>query len=216
MIYTKIHETISQEELTVMKRLLFLFILLVSIVPMITAAETTEISTVYDTGSQMFTFRFGPVVPTFMFRPDQDPQWLTFSDTRFKVGGYGAIRYQGFLNRHFALGGELGYLFDYDQSYLFTSVPFQAKLTYIPIQGTIEVPLSLGLGFAYNSYEETSFMSLLASAEAGISFFFSEAWGVTLSAGLQLIPEIYTDSRADQTTIAGFMPITLSLTYRGE
>ncbi len=198
-----------------MKRILILFILLVLTLPMFAATDTSQ-ATEYEKGSQIFTFRFGPVVPAFMFRSNLDPQWLTFDETHFKIGGYGAIRYQGFLNPYLALGGELGYVFDYDQSYLFTSVPFQVKATWLPVQGTIELPISVGLGAAYNSYEETSFMSFLGTVEAGVSYYFTQNWGITVSGGLQVIPEIYTDDRSDQSTIAGFMPITLSLTYRGQ
>lgn len=200
-----------------MKRILVLMILILLILP-IFAAESDAKPLEYEKGSQMFTFRFGPVVPAFMFRPNQEDQLLTFGDTHFKTGGYGAIRYQGFLSSYLALGGELGYTFAYDQSYLFTSVPFLVKATYLPVQGTVELPLSLGLGFAYNSYEETSFMSLLATAEAGVSFYWTENWGVTLSAGVQVIPELllFSDNPNDQETVMGFMPITFSLSYRGE
>jgi len=208
----------------IMKKILIVMLLCVLFPGVLLAQDEgfTSAPRQYGMGSQMFTFRAGPVVPAFFFRPYlSDDQLLSFpEDMHMKVGGYGSIRYQGFLNSTVALGGELGYLFAYDLgSDLFTSVPFQAKLTYIPVQGTFELPLSIGLGFAYNSYNSTphtSFLSFLATAEAGFSWYFREDWGITLSAGLQLIPELYGkdhDSH-DHTTIAGFMPITLSVTYR--
>ncbi len=206
-----------------MKRLLILLLLCIVLPSMLLAQDEVESSNPrqYDMGSQMFTFRAGPVVPALFFRPYQSDRLVTFpEEMNMKTGGYGSIRYQGFLNKTVALGGELGYLFAYDiGDDLFTSVPFQAKLTYIPVQGTIELPLSIGLGFAYNSYNslvDTSFLSLIATAEAGVSWYFREDWGITLGAGLQVIPEIYGTSHDyhDHTTIAGFMPITLSVTYR--
>ncbi len=217
MICTRTYETLRKEVLTHMKRILFLTILLALLLPL-SAADTGSQPLQYEKGSQMFTFRFGPVVPAFMFRPNQSEQWLNFSETGFKVGGYGAIRYQGFIHPRLALGGELGYVFDYDQSDLFTTVPLQMKATYFPVQGTIEIPLSFGLGFSYNSYADTSFMSLLATVEAGASFYFTENWGITVSGGLQVIPELllFNDAASDQATVMGFMPIALSLSYRGE
>lgn len=180
--------------------------------------EVTVQSRQYSLGSKMFTFRVGPVLPAFLFRPnlEEGEPLLSFFDTRFKVGGYGSIRYQGFVNSYLALGGELGYHFANDRNQLFTSVPFQVKLTYIPLQGVFEIPLSVGFGFAYNSYGSASYFSMLASAEVGFSWYFKEEWGLTIGTGLQLIPEIYgKDSPNYQhTTLAGFMPITISITYR--
>lgn len=175
----------------------------------------------YEMGSQMFTFRAGPIIPTFFSFPLENNSFALFpKEMHMKVGGFGSIRYQGFLNSTLALGGELGYIFAYDiGDDLFTSVPIEAKLTYIPIQGKFELPLSIGLGGAYNSYsseDKPSFMSLLASAEIGFSWFFKKDWGITLSGGLQVIPELYGKNHPyhEHLAIAAFMPITLSLTYR--
>ena len=176
----------------------------------------------YDKGDQMFTFRAGPVIPAFFYFPYDDGETTLpfFEGTHLKVGGYGSIRYQGFVNSSLALGGELGYYFNYDNSKeLFTSVPFQAKLTYFPLQGTFEIPLSVGVGFGYNSYSggnKPSYFSSLFTAEVGFSWFFKENWGLTLSSGLQLYPEIYLKNHPNHahTALAGVMPITLSISYR--
>lgn len=209
-----------------MKKVLIVLLLCAAIPMMLFAEDETPVKVrEYEMGNQMFTFRAGPVIPAFFFRPflssSDGEKFLVFPDAmHMKVGGYGSIRYQGFLNSTMALGGELGYLFAYDKGdELFTSVPFQAKLTYIPLQGTIEIPLSIGLGFSYNSYsggEAPSFLSMLATLEAGVSWYFKDDWGITLGTGLQLIPEIYGSNHpySDHTTLAGFMPITLSVTYR--
>lgn len=171
----------------------------------------------YEMGSQIFTFRAGAVIPLFFYRPYADSDtFLSFDETHMNVGGYGSIRYQGFITNSLALGGELGYFFAYSQSDLFTTVPLQAKLTYIPLQGTFEIPLSIGLGGAYNSYGASRYFSLFGSAEAGFSWFFSENWGITLSAGFQMIPELYgkDNEKWKDTTYAAFLPITLSVSYR--
>ncbi len=195
-----------------MKKKLLIGFLLASLIMGLSAADG-GIPT-YDKGWQMFSFRAGPVIPSFIYFPHAPSTTLSFGDTRLKTGGYGAIRYQGFLSPYVALGGELGYLFDSSLSDLYTSVPFLAKLTYIPVQGTFEIPLSLGLGFAYNSYRESSYLSFLAEAEVGVSYYFTESWGLSLSGGLTLIPELYFGDSSSKTALAGFMPITLSISYR--
>jgi hypothetical protein len=208
-----------RRRIRVKKKVFIIMLLLVAITTSLFAQdEVTLKSHQYSLGSKMFTFTVGPVLPSFFYRPNIEAgeKLLSFFDTRFKVGGFGSIRYQGFLNNYLALGGELGYLFANDRSELFTSVPVQAKLTYVPLQGTFEIPLSIGFGFAYNSYGNTSYFSMLATAEVGFSWYFKEAWGLTIGTGLQLIPEIYgkDSNNYHDTTLAGFMPITVSITYR--
>lgn len=204
-----------------MKKFLIVLLLCVIVPTLLIAAEdSTPKARQYSMGSQMFTFTAGPVLPAFFYRPflpsSEGEKFLPFFDTHLKVGGFGSIRYQGFLSSTLALGGELGYYFAYDRNDLFTSVPFQAKLTYIPLQGTFEIPLSVGLGFSYNSYQKTSYLSPLVTGEVGFSWYFKENWGLTIGTGLQLIPEIYGKDSPNytHTTLAGFMPITLSVTYR--
>lgn len=199
---------------------ILIFFLLTSFVFAQDSSATTKTHQ-YSKGNQMFTFRAGVVVPTFFYRPyDEDPFLAFPKQMHMKLGGYGSIRYQGFLNSYLALGGELGYYFGFDLGNdLFTTVPIQAKLTYIPLQGTFEIPLSVGLGVAYNSYsaeEKPSYMSFYSSLEAGFSWYFKDDWGLTISSGLQLIPEVYLKNHPhyQHTTLAAFMPITLSVTYR--
>ena len=166
----------------------------------------------YQMGSQMFTFRAGPVIPLFVYFPyDNSP---IETDTHMKTGGYGSIRYQGFTNSQLALGGELGYYFAYSQSDLFTSVPVQFSMSWIPVQGTVELPISLGLGFAYNSYDQSSYLSMFASFEVGLSWYFTDSWGITLSAGYWLIPELYSGDKQADTALGSMMPIILSVNYR--
>ncbi len=203
-----------------MKKKLFIVMLLlvVIITPLLAQEEISSSSQQYSLGSKMFTFKVGPVLPAFFFRPNLEDgdKLLSFFETRFKVGGYGSISYQGFLNSYLALGGELGYLFANDRNELFTSVPFQVKLSYVPLQGTFEIPLSVGFGFAYNSYGNASYFSMLATAEVGFSWYFKEEWGLTIGGGLKMIPEIYgkDSDNYQHTTLAGLMPLTISITYR--
>jgi len=200
-----------------MRRYVFpLFILACLLLPMgLYSADTDamQTSTQYDLGSQMFTFTAGPVIPLFFYFPYDDEPVVT--DMHLYTGGYGSIRYQGFLNRYLAIGGELGYAFAYDRSEeLLTSVPIQLLLSYIPLQGQFELPISLGLGCAYNSYDESNYLSLFASAQIGFSYFFKEEWGLNISGGYWLIPELYSNDKLADTCLSNFLPITVSIIYR--
>jgi len=172
----------------------------------------------YDAGSQQFSFRLGTNVPTFVHFFD-DNTTLTVpgeGNTGMKMGGYGSISYQMFNSPKTAIGGEIGYSFNYSANKkIFSAVPFFAKYSYFPLQGTFDIPLSVGLGGAYIKYDTGSLMTLYANFEVGAIWFPGENWGFGISTGMWLIPELnYEDNLKADNALAGFIPITLSVTYR--
>lgn len=188
------------------------------------AASDTK-TTYYDLGNQVFSFKAGPGILLFTYlwggdgTQESDFYFGIGEDgTHLKVGGYGSISYQAFINPYVALGGELGYSFFYSMSdSLFTAVPIQAKATFVPIQGTIDLPITLGLGGVYPRYEDDSLsydgslFTLFASLDVGLTWYFTENWGVGINAGIWIIPEFYSNKR---NSIGAFIPATLSITYR--
>lgn len=169
----------------------------------------------YDTGSQIFTINAGPVLPTSLTGLGNGDDTISGFE-RQSVGGYGSICYQVFANPYFALGGELGYLFNFVISdEVFTSVPIQFKVTAFPVQGNFELPISLGVGLNYISYNESSKLTVSAQFDIGARYYFSDEWGVGLHVGLQVIPEFYFgDEKANSNFLATYLPITLSVAYR--
>ncbi|WP_320129265.1 TP0733 family outer membrane beta-barrel protein [uncultured Sphaerochaeta sp.] len=172
----------------------------------------------YDTGSQMFSFNVGTTIPAFEYF-FSDGEFLTGlgeGNTGMNAGGYGAISYQVFTTPRFAIGGEIGYNFNYTaEDELFTAVPFFAKITYFPVQGVVDIPVSLGLGAAFIKYGDGSLMTLYANIGLGITWYPIDHWGFGLTSGIWIIPELnYTEAITGDDAIAGFVPITLSVTYR--
>lgn len=133
-----------------------------------------------------------------------------------KVGGYGAISYQVFNTPKTAIGGEIGYNFNFSASnMLFTAVPFYAKYSYIPVQGEWDLPISFGLGGAYIKYNDASMMTMYANMEVGVTWFPGENWGFGINTGLWLIPEFnYKEDLQQDNALVGFVPITLAISYR--
>lgn len=193
-----------------MKRILIPIALLVLLVPALGA------STYYDAGSQMFTITAGVSTPLTYSSSGETMVGPGAGDrqTHHTIGGIGALSYQIFVTPHLAIGGELGYQFDFSRSGdVCTNVPITAKLTYIPLQGDFEIPISIGLGLDYISYDSYSKITLGATFEIGLRYFFTDSWGVGINTGLLVAPEIYFD-RPTKDSVMTYLPATLSVTYR--
>lgn len=172
----------------------------------------------YDTGSQQFSFRLGTNVPLFENFYNMN-EWRVGpgeGNTGMSMGGYGSISYQMFNSPKTAIGGEIGYNFNFSaEKKFFSAVPFFAKYSYFPLQGTFDLPLSVGLGGAYIKYDTGSLMTLYTNLEIGAIWFPGENWGFGITTGLWLIPELnYKEELKQYNALLGIIPITLSITYR--
>jgi len=172
----------------------------------------------YDKGSQFFSFKVGTTFPTFthFFGTKETVAGLGEGKTGMKMGGYGGISYQVFNTPYTAIGGEIGYNFNFAaDKELFTAVPFYAKYTYLPLQGSWDIPISTGLGFAYIKYKDAQLMTFYANIETGFTWYPGEHWGFGLTTGLWLIPEFnYNEAPKKDNALAGIIPVTVSVTYR--
>ena len=188
-----------------------LFFMLVS-VSMLSAAPY------YDTGSQIFSISAGTNIPLSASSNNNDVWTTNFgpgeNGTNFTFGGYGSLDYEVFMNPYFALGGELGYQFNFiGDGNIFSSVPILFKLSYVPIQGSIELPISLGVGLGYLSYDGNSKLTIMSTLTIGVRYFFNEEWGLGLNTGITFIPELYSDDSSKNGLIT-FVPINLAVSYR--
>ena len=177
----------------------------------------------YGDGSQIFNITAGVTVPFFYNNPnrapEQGPEWTFWpgdgvSQTHRTVGGVGAISYQVFLNPYIALGGELGFQFDFSRAGIVeTNVPIFVKATAVPVQGKFEVPISLGAGLLYASYDGASKLTFGCQLEVGMRYFITDEWGVGINVGLYVFPEIYAGESSKMSTLS-YLPATLTVSYR--
>lgn len=170
----------------------------------------------YDNGSQRFTISAGVDFPLSITRFADDTT-KNFFDTKLTLGGYGSICYQLNVSSQIALGCEIGYMFNFViDGKLVTNVPIIAKATWLPVQGTFDLPISLGAGICYLSLSDGgSYLPFYFSAEIGLQYYFTENWGLGINTGIWMIPEIYyTSSAKDKNAFATFLPATLAVTYR--
>ncbi len=179
----------------------------------------------YDVGSQNFTISIGTNVPllasSYSSTDSGDTTLVTGigpgsggNSTNFTMGGYGSIDYEVFLHPLFSVGGELGYQFNFvADGKIFTQVPFMFKATYMPLQGTFELPISLGLGMNYLSYNDNAHLALLATFNVGGRYFFNESWGLGLTSGITYSAELYLEEPKMNGQLT-FVPINVTITYR--
>ena len=179
----------------------------------------------YRTGSMIFHFAAGTSMPGFIhFFGDagglDSDHWLWGEDdhaTKLNWGGNFSLGFERFTSSTLSLGGELGYDFNYCvNDDLFTAVPLQFKLTWYPVQGTVDLQVSLGIGTVYERFgEDKSMLNLSLSLDVGMNFYIWEHWGVGIHSGLWLIPEFnYNSGDQENDGVLGLVPITLLVSYR--
>ena len=200
-----------------MKKPIILAIVMVLI--LIAAAPVFARSTYYFTGDTMFSIRAGVDFPAFIsFYKDAERGTVAFGDTHLKLGGSASLAYQGFITESLAIGGELGYMFNYSRSgLLLTTVPITAKLSYFPVQtGKFDLALGLNIGGAFIRYNEGKYFAPAASVTVNPTYYFNDNWGIGIESGLLLTLESYGNKNAKSkaSALAGLMPAVLTLSYR--
>ncbi len=195
------------------------FIIAIVVLVLLATIPVFARSTYYFTGDQVFSIRLGVDFPGFIsFYNDPDRGTVSFWDTHMLLGGNASIAFQGFISERFALGGELGYVFNFTHSdLLLTTVPITAKLTYYPIQtGKFDLAASLNLGGAFLRYDEGKFFAPYAAITLTPSFYFNENWGLGIESGIMTSIEFYGSGNVkyNSNAICGLLPVTLTLSYR--
>ena len=167
----------------------------------------------YDSGSQIFTINAGATIPMSATWFDGRGTEYWFSGTHQSVGAYASLSYEVFMNSYFAIGGQLGFMFDYSNAgKIFTNVPVLLKASVFPLQGKWELPISIGVGGAYMSYQEGGKFTFMATFEIGLRYYITDEWGVGVHTGIQVLPEFYIkDINSGMFT---YLPVTLSAAYR--
>lgn len=197
-----------------MKKTLELFLLL-----LILCTATVMAVPYYENGSQIFTISAGTNIP--LYAQSYDKSSLEKIEglgpgekgTNFTVGGYGSIDYEVFLHPYIAIGGELGYQFNFVTSKkVFSQVPILFKVSFVPLQGDIEIPISLGVGMNYMSYDGKSQICLMGELNVGVRYFFTDEWGLGINSGITFTPELYSDR--SKNGMITFVPINLAVSYR--
>ena len=139
---------------------------------------------------------------------------LNFGD-QLTIGGSAQLGYYRFLNGWLALGGEL--MAGYNPtigSNVFTFVPITFGAMFQPCAGRFEFPVTLSVGFAFETCANKKyFPGFAAKAESGAFFRITEGWSVGLNAEFLYLPEWYTTTKNADSDYGIFMEAGVSARY---
>lgn len=139
---------------------------------------------------------------------------LNFGD-QLTIGGSAQLGYYRFLNGWLALGGEL--MAGYNPtigSNVFTFVPITFGAMVQPCAGRFEFPVTLSVGFAFETCANKKyFPGFAAKAESGAFFRITEGWSVGLNAEFLYLPEWYTTTKNADSDYGIFMEAGVSARY---
>lgn len=191
-------------------------ILLILVLVILSASIPLFASNYYEKGNSFFNINVGPTLPFLLVFPQSEGEapYVGMENTKIKVGGVGSISYQACVSPVFAIGGEIGYGFNYVYDKIFTQVPLSAKVTCIPVQtGKFDININANLGVSILRYYDikpviTPFASFTINPEVYIT----ENWGLGVQGGISAVAEL-TKIKENKAIFAEF-PISVTLSYR--
>lgn len=143
-------------------------------------------------GDQLITVHLGAVVPLFNTGGD-----IGFTKkTNMNVGGLGTIGFSQFINNRIALGGEVSFAFNTtlgDNLYFY--IPMMFTTSYETVFDRIRVPVSLGVGFAFQTYNSINYFGPLIRPKVGAYYQYSPSWSFGLAAEWSTIFQFYKESK---------------------
>ncbi len=139
---------------------------------------------------------------------------LNFGD-QLTIGGSAQLGYYRFLNGWLAVGGDL--MAGYNPtigSNVFTFVPITFGAMFQPCAGRFEFPVTLSVGFAFETCANRKyFPGFAAKAESGAFFRITDGWSVGLNADFLYLPEWYTSTKNADSDYGIFIEAGVSARY---
>ncbi|MGI5172953.1 hypothetical protein H0R92_05045 [Treponema sp. OMZ 840] len=198
-----------------MKRLLTISLMLLFILPVfsqtgeipetIPGGETAggsenQSDTVYKTnqaGDQFIILKLNLGIP---YRPFKN----------LKLGGSGTLGYQRFITDGLILGGDIS--FAYSQTVgknVFYFVPILFRAGWQFSTAKFEIPLSLGIGGAFENYMDRSYFGFALHPNAAFFFRYNRSWSFGAHTGLYILPQWYKNPKYNYTGIIHDMGLTV-------
>ncbi|MDR1388777.1 MAG: hypothetical protein LBJ31_02230 [Treponema sp.] len=162
------------------------------------ASDWSGIASVYSRGDQIFNVNLGLVFPHFYYGGG-----IGKVDTNIDMGGMASLAYHYFFTPHIYLGGELSAMFAPTiGDNMYYSIPFGMRAGYQFVLGRFEFPLTLMLGFAAQSYLDSSYFGFFAKPVVGAYFRITQNWSFGVQTEYWWIPQIGATNKMDNASSA--------------
>ena len=178
-------------------------------------SDWSRAANLYNGGDQIFCINLGLIIPLFYAE-----QSTGSYKTQMKLGGFGELAYCYFLDPHWFLGGEVSGMFAATVGKnMYYIVPIGIKGGYQFVLNRFEIPLSLMLGIAPQSYADQSYFGIFTKLTGGAFYRFNSDWSFGINTGMWWVPQWTTktrpmDSHNKKVNIHGFFwEISLGARY---
>lgn len=113
-----------------------------------------------------------------------------------KLGGAGSLGYHHFLTNSLTIGGDVS--FSYATTIgdnVFYFIPIMFSVGYQFTAGKFEIPLSLGIGGAFENYIDRFYFGLVIRPEIAAYYRLNPDWSFGIHTGLYILPQWYSDEK---------------------
>lgn len=155
------------------------------------------------------------LAPTF---PLNFPDFISLfkrNEHKLGIGGMGTLGYHYFLAKNLAVGFDAGFGFNVTiGSHIFNYVPLVATVTYQPSIGKFEIPITLGVGFAWETYANKNyFPGLYVKPEVGLHYRLDPSWSVGAEVSYVFMPQFMSLYGGTENFYAHFLDLAISARY---
>lgn len=203
-----------------MKKILFLFLLVLFIIVPVFSDEKENKGTddytgnrPYIKGDQFFSINAGAIFPLFIALPNSNSEDSVKSLDPLKIGIAGGFKWGLFLLNNFSIGAEIYGYYAQTANRNLLMFPISFTTSYYFKVHQFEFPVYMGLGISLNSLEDYFRVTPIIKPGAGAYWTINDKWSIGLNAEYWFIPEIVFGDYKDQTSLANFCQINLSCIY---
>ncbi|MBO8450000.1 MAG: hypothetical protein IAA96_02735 [Spirochaetes bacterium] len=158
-------------------------------------------------GDQFIKLGLGVNIPLLMQGPDGAGR-----AKNMYVGGVGCLGYHYYITPGFSLGGDINFQFNVTTAgNVLFKLPILIKPAWTFTLGRIHIPVSLGLGATFESYDSRNYFNVSVQPEVGAYYIFNPEWSFGLAVSWDVIPQWYKDSSNNR--IGHFLNTCISLRY---
>ena len=146
-------------------------------------------------GDQYIRISLGAAAPLSFGNP--------FTDGKMHIGGVGTLGYHRFITDNIAIGGDASFgSCSTIGGNIFNFVPIIGTFTYQFSLKNFEFPLTLGLGFAWETYSgKTYWPGLVVKPQAGVHYRITSSWSLGGDFSYLWMPQfnkLYDDSKENK------------------